>query len=122
MASDETEFAKVTVVTEREIRVPIDLLGDDDPTPPELRERAEDWFWNWPWESLDNEPGPSKEDISVTGVTLPRSVYKTEDGDRACTGCGTSVEDESYLFWLFHTCPSCAQGPEDAEGGDEADA
>ena len=30
------------------------------------------------------------------------------DSDRCCTSCGKSVEDETYQFWLFHTCRSCA--------------
>lgn len=78
MSLDEPEsepaFATVNVDVSREIRIPTDLLGDD-PSDEDLRERAEDWFWNWPSESLANEPGPSEDDIQVAGVTLP-----TEDG------------------------------------------
>lgn len=36
------------------------------------------------------------------------SAHVDANGDRRCTGCGTSVEDLPYEFWLFHTCRSCA--------------
>ena len=100
------EFATVQVDVRREIRVPIDILGER-PSNGELRERAEDWFWSHWGEALANEPGPSKEDVSVSSVLLPRSQYYDGD-DRICTGCGASVEDESYLLWAFHTCRECA--------------
>lgn len=112
--SDEAEFATVTVEVTREVRVPTDLLGED-PSLEELRERAEDWFWNHWRECLANEPGPGEDDVSVSSVTAPESFFKTDDGDRACTECGASVEDEPYLCWLFHTCSDCV-----AEGGEEA--
>jgi len=108
MPSDgDTEFATVSVEVTREIRVPTDLLGDDLSLE-ELRERAGDWFWNHWRECLANEPGPTKDDVTVSSVAAPKTFFKTDDGERACTECGTSVEDEPYEYWLFHTCQNCA--------------
>jgi len=71
MTDDEPQFARVTVTVEREMRVPIDIIGDMDTDPSELEERAEDWFWNHWAEMLANEPGPRKDDVDVVGVDLP---------------------------------------------------
>ena len=73
MPSDETQFARVTITVEREVRIPIDIIGDMNTDPSDLEERAEDWFWSHWREMLANEPGPRKNDIDVAGVNLPSS-------------------------------------------------
>lgn len=112
------DFATVSVTVSRKVDVPIDLLGDDDPRPAELRDRAEDWFWNHWRECLANEPGPDKDAVAVESVTLPQSAYQTADGERACTECGASVEDEPYELWLFHTCRACVTDAAEREAAE----
>lgn len=67
----DTDYATVNITIDREVQIPTDLLEDDAATDSQLRERAADWFWNYPYECLENESGPSKDDIHVESVTLP---------------------------------------------------
>lgn len=39
---------------------------------------------------------------------MPDSDRLDSRGNRSCTNCGKSVDDESYQLWLFHTCRHCA--------------
>lgn len=76
-----TEFATVTMTVERELRVPLDIIGGADTDPSALEERAEDWVWSHWSECLHNEPGPYKDDLAVEGVSLPDIVGGVESDD-----------------------------------------
>ena len=108
------DTVKLNVVIEQEYEIPIDALTARETPKADLEARAEDFFWsNWS-EFLDNEP-PTKDDVTVLSAIAPNTI----DGERRCTECGTSVEDEPYELWLFSTCRDCAEAEATAGGSDD---
>ena len=50
-----------------------------------------------------------EEDTPFPDYDARSRVGFSKDGTRICTECGESVENESYMLWLFHTCRDCAE-------------
>lgn len=75
----DTEYATVTVDVAREVRIPIDLLDDDNLSNDELADCAVDWFWNHRIEALADEPWPTKDDVAVSTVALPHNSTPEDD-------------------------------------------
>ena len=102
MTDDET--VTLDVIIEQQFEIPVDILADTETSTTDLEARAEDHFWSHWSEFMSNNP-PYKEQMSVVSSRAPHTI----GGERRCTECGTSVEDEPYGLWLFHTCRSCAE-------------
>lgn len=55
---------------------------------------------------------------SIASEHATPEATTTIDGERRCTECGTSVEDEPYELWLFSTCRDCAEAQTGQSAGD----